>query len=158
MDSKGLTLSVLILLVVTVMICGCINNTSVTSGFTTSTLVPEAIKLHNTGFDEYVKGDYPKALDYFNQSIAADSNYTRAWIDKGNVLVRLNRSEEAVMAYDAALALDNGLAVVWNKRGEALMMSKNYTAARDSFARALELAPDFAEAKKNREAVLKKME
>jgi tetratricopeptide (TPR) repeat protein len=156
MDSKGLTLSVLIL--VTVMSCGCINNTSVTSGFTTSTLVPEAIKLHNTGFDAYVKGDYPTALDYFNQSIAADSNYTRAWIDKGNVLVRLNRSEEAVMAYDTALTQDNGLAVVWNKRGEALMISKKYTAARDSFARALELAPDFAEAKENRETVLKKME
>ena len=39
--------------------------------------------------------DYASALDYYNQSLAADPKYIRAWIDKGNVLVRMNRTDEA---------------------------------------------------------------
>jgi tetratricopeptide (TPR) repeat protein len=157
MDTKRFLLSAHIVLFVAVMICGCINNASSGPGNTSPTPVPAAVDLHNTGFDAYVKGDNPTALEYFNQSIAADPTYTRAWIDKGNVLVRLNRSEEAIVAYDAALVLDNGLAVVWNKRGEAQMATGNYIAARDSFDRALKIAPGFVEAKENRDLVLKKL-
>jgi tetratricopeptide (TPR) repeat protein len=157
MGTKGFILSILSALLVTVMICGCINNTPGTSGVTTSTPVPESVDLHNAGFDAYVKGNYSTALELFNQSIAADPGYTRAWVDKGNVLVRLNRSQEAIVAYDAALARDNSLAVVWNSRGEALMATGNYTAAIDSFDRALQQAPEFIEAKENRDLAKKKL-
>jgi|WetSurMetagenome_2_1015567.scaffolds.fasta_scaffold09234_4 tetratricopeptide (TPR) repeat protein len=158
MGTKGTVLSVLIILFAALIICGCVNNISGTSGLTTSTIVPKAIDLHNTGFDAYLKGDYPTALGYFNQSIAADPNYLRAWIDKGNALVRLNRSEEAVVAYDAALARGPDRADVWNSRGEALMTTGNYTAARDSFDKALQIAPEYAAAKENRDLARKKLQ
>jgi tetratricopeptide (TPR) repeat protein len=157
MNTKRIILSALFVLLVTVFISGCANNASGTSGTTLPTPVPAAVDLHNTGFDAYVKGDNLIALEYFNQSIAADPAYTRAWIDKGNVLVRLNRSEEAIEAYDTALVQDKGLAVVWNRRGVALMATGNYSAARDSFDRALQLAPGFIEAKENRDLLLKKL-
>jgi len=158
MGTRRSVLSVLFVLFVAVIICGCANNISGTSGLTTSTIVPKAIDLHNSGFDAYLKGDYPTALEYFNQSIAADPNYLRAWIDKGNVLVRLNRSEEAVVAYNAALARSPGRADVWNSRGEALMTTGNYTAARDSFDKALQIAPEYAAAKENRDLAQKKLQ
>ena len=43
---------------------------------------------------------------------------------------------------------------VWNSRGKALMATGNYTAARDSFDRAIQLAPEYAEAKENRNLTL----
>jgi tetratricopeptide (TPR) repeat protein len=158
MDTKRSIISVLFVLFEVVIICGCVNNISGSSGLTTSTIIPKAIELHNTGFDAYLKGDYPIALEYFNQSIAADPNYLRAWIDKGNVLVKLNRSEEAIMAYDAALSRAPERADVWNNRGETLMARGNYTAARDSFDKALQIAPEYAAAKENRDLAQKKMQ
>jgi Flp pilus assembly protein TadD len=69
----------------------------------------------------------------------------------------MNRSAEAVLAYDSALALENDLAQVWNKRGAALMATGNFTAARDSFNRALQLAPNYVEAQENLNLTLAKL-
>jgi tetratricopeptide (TPR) repeat protein len=76
---------------------------------------------------------------------------------KGNVLVKLNRTSEAISAFDSALALENNLAIVWNDRGEALMTMRNYTEARDSFEKALQIAPEYATAKINRDLALAKL-
>ena len=37
---------------------------------------------------------------------------------------------------------------VWNSRGKAQMAAGNYIAARDSFDRAIQLAPEYAEAER----------
>lgn len=112
---------------------------------------PVAVSLHMKGFNSYINGNYTAALEQYDQSLAADPAYTRAWMDKGNLLLRMNRTEEAISAYDAALALDSNLPLVWNGRGEALMAQGNYTGAIDSFDRALALAPEYTVAKENRE-------
>jgi tetratricopeptide (TPR) repeat protein len=145
------------MMLIIVLSSGCTGNNAVTHPVTTPTQVPAAVNLHSKGFDSYIKGDYSTALDYFNQSITADPTYTRGWIEKGNVLVKLNRTSEAISSYDSALALENDLALVWNNRGEALMTSENYSEARDSFDKALKIAPDYAKAKENRELVLAKL-
>jgi tetratricopeptide (TPR) repeat protein len=119
--------------------------------------VKAAVDLHKAGFNAYIKGNYTTALDLYNQSITADPKYTRAWIEKGNVLVKLNRTAEAISAYDSALALENNLAIVWNSRGEAQMTIGEYAQARDSFDKALTIAPEFPEAKANRDLALAKL-
>jgi tetratricopeptide (TPR) repeat protein len=119
--------------------------------------VTAAVTLEKKGFEAYINGDYDSALDYYNQSLGADPKYTRAWIDKGNVLIRMNRTAEGIRAYDSALALESDLPELWNTRGEALMATGNYSAARDSFDRAIQLAPDFDQAKKNRNLTLTKL-
>ena len=157
MRSNGIVLAVLAIVLVTVLSSGCTGNNAETNPVMTPAPVPAAVDLHSRGFDAYIKSNYTTALDFYNQSIAADPKYTRAWIDKGNVLVKLNRTSEAISSYDSALALENDLALVWNSRGEALMTIGNYTEARDSFDKALQIAPEYAQAKANRDLALARL-
>ena len=101
MQKRGIVLAVCAIMLVIVLSSGCTsrylskqpscpNCTVVSTPHTGS-----AVDLHNKGFDAYINRDYASALDYYNQSLAADPKYTRAWIDKGNVLVRMNRTVEA---------------------------------------------------------------
>jgi tetratricopeptide (TPR) repeat protein len=157
MRSNGIVLSVIAIMLVTVLCSGCTGNNAGANPVMTPAPVPAAVDLHSRGFDAYIKGNYSTALDFYNQAITADPRYTRAWIDKGNVLVKLNRTSEAISSYDSALALENNLALVWNSRGEALMTIGNYTEARDSFDKALQIAPANAKAKENRDLALAKL-
>jgi tetratricopeptide (TPR) repeat protein len=81
----------------------------------------------------------------------------RSWIEKGNVLISLNRTEEAISAYDSALTLNNDLPRIWNLRGEAQLTLGRYEEALDSFDKALKIAPEYAPAKENRNITLTKM-
>lgn len=146
----------LVLICILVMSSGCINPQSEPPE-TTPTISQVAIDLHMTGFRASVDGDYETALDYYDQSIAADPTFTRVYIDKGNVLIRLNRTEEAIMAYDSALARVNDLPKVWNSRGEALMTIGKYSEALASFDTAISLSPDYQTAKENRNRALEKL-
>ena len=157
MRSHEIVLAVLALMLATVLIAGCTGNNADTTPAMTPAPVPAAVDLHKKGFDAYINGDYANALDLYTQSVTADPKYTRAWMDKGNVLVKLNRTSEAIASYDAALALENNLANVWNSRGEALMTLGRYAEARDSFDKALQLAPEYALAKANRDIATAKL-
>jgi tetratricopeptide (TPR) repeat protein len=163
MHKRGIVLAVCAIMLVIVLSSGCTSDTSKQPSCPNCTAVVlnpapgSAVDLHNKGFDAYINRDYASALDYYNQSLAKDPKFTRAWIDKGNVLVRMNRTVEGIAAYDAALALESDLPELLNTRGEALMATGNYTAALDSFDRAIKLVPDFPEAKENRNLTLTKL-
>jgi tetratricopeptide (TPR) repeat protein len=157
MHGKGIILIVLALILITLLSSGCTGNKSDTNPELTHA-APKAVDLHKQGFDAYSNGNYSLALDLYNQAIAADSNYTRAWMDKGDVLMQLNRYEEAISVYDVVLAREDYLPEVWNSRGEAMMATGNYTAANESFNNAIKLAPEYTKAKENRDLALKKLQ
>jgi tetratricopeptide (TPR) repeat protein len=157
MRSNGIVLAVIFIMLLTVFSSGCTGNNANMNPTITHAPVQTAIDLHKKGFDEYIKGNYPAALDFFNRSISADPKYTRAWIEKGNVLVKLNRSSEAISSYDSALALENNLAVVWNSRGEALITLGRYPEALDSFDNSIKIAPEYAPAIENRNLMRAKL-
>jgi tetratricopeptide (TPR) repeat protein len=162
MRSNGIVMAALAIMLVTVLSSGCTGNNAQTNPTQTNPIITAAparaaVDLHSKGFDAFIKGNYTTALDFYNKAITADPKYIRAWMDKGNVLVKLNRTSEAISSYDSALALENNLAIVWNSRGEALMTIGNYTEALDSFDKALQFAPEFATAKANRDLALAKL-
>jgi len=157
MGIHGIVPAIIGILLITMMSSGCINNNSANQQLLTPTPSIAAVDLYKSGFNEYINGNYSIALDYYNKSIAADSKYLQAWVEKGNVLLRLNRTSEALLAYDSALALESGLPRVWNNRGEALMTLGRYPEARDSFDKSLQLAPEYAQAKENRNLTLEKL-
>jgi Flp pilus assembly protein TadD len=160
MRRNGINLAVLVLMLVAALSSGCTENKTETTVTypSLSPAAPSAVDLHMQGFDAYSNGNYTAALDLYNQAIAVDPGYMRAWMDKGNVLMRLNRSAEAVDAYDVVVTHEDYVPNVWNYRGKALMATGNYSAARDSFDRALQQAPEFAEAKENRDLAQKMLQ
>lgn len=162
MQKYGRMMAVYGLTLVLVLCSGCVSDTPkqqppCPNCTVIQTPLGGAADLHMKGFNAYINGNYATALDYYNKSLAADPKYTRAWIDKGNVLIKLNRTTEAVSAYDSALAIDGNVPEFWNMRGEVLLAAGNYTAARDSFNRALALAPDYNIAAENLNRTLAKM-
>lgn len=157
MRRNEILLVVFILMLAVVLSSGCTEKKAESSQIMTPAPVSETVDLHMKGFNEFIKGNYPEALDYYNQSIAADPKNARAWMDRGNVLVELNQIPAAIASYDSALAIDNNLAIVWNSRGEALMSLGNYSDARDSFDKALLIAPEYENAKANRDLAIAKI-
>jgi tetratricopeptide (TPR) repeat protein len=160
MRRNGIVLAVLALMLVTVLSSGCTGNAPGTTETTplVTTVAPAAIELHKQGSDALINGNYTEALDLYNMAIAVDPGYTRAWLDKGNTLLVLNRSAEAIAVYDVVLAREDFVPNVWNNRGKALMATGNYSAALDSFEKAIQQSPEFTEAKENRDLVLEKMQ
>jgi tetratricopeptide (TPR) repeat protein len=148
---------VVAVMVLTVLNAGCINNNSANQQIMTPTPGAVAVGFFDTGFNAFINGNFDTALENYNKAIAVDPKYTRAFVEKGNVLIKLNRSEEAISAYDSALALEKNLAIVWNSRGEALLTLGRYPEARDSFDKALQIAPEYAKAKENKNLTLDKL-
>ena len=72
----------------------------------------------------------------------------------GLALERAGRVEEALSAYDEAIALKPDHAPAFNNRGLALLAAKRAAEALASFDRALAIDPNYADALSNRGLVL----
>ena len=69
----------------------------------------------------------------------------RAWYNKGDILNRLGRNDEAIRSFDKALELNPRNALAWYKRGGLSGLGRHDEAVR-SFDKALELDPTNAAA------------
>ena len=56
----------------------------------------------------------------FDKAIELQPDYTKAWINKGEILAQLKRYDEAVRAFDAAIEINPNLFEVWYNKGLAL--------------------------------------
>ena len=100
--------------------------------------------------------DFKRAIDYFNQSIAKDSNYAPAYAGLADSYMFLPQySGESPAAFfskaraaaDKALALDNKLAEAHVSMGMVLQDADwNLMEAKREFERAIELNPNYADA------------
>jgi tetratricopeptide (TPR) repeat protein len=163
MHGNRIVLAVFIIMMLTILSSGCTGNNAKTvpsmtpSSVTTHTPDKSAVDLYDKGRDYYIKGNYTAALDFFNKSISTDPKYLDAWRDRGKVLVKLNRTSEAITSYDSALALEKDDYMVWTSRGEALMSLERYSEALDSFDKALKIAPEYNIALESRNLTIAKM-
>jgi len=78
-------------------------------------------------------------------------------IEQGLKLHQAGRLEEALVAFDQALARDPGFAAAWNNRGLALNGLGRLEEALASFARAAQLAPASAAPLSNRGEILRQL-
>ena len=65
----------------------------------------------NRGTAHMIKGNLEDALQLIEQAIELDENYAEAWSNKGVVLERMERFEEAAVSFEKALSI-NGDAVI----------------------------------------------
>lgn len=81
----------------------------------------------------------------------------RELMDKGYSLTELGRLEEALEAYDSAIALKPDYAWAWARRGRTLRVLGRYNEALECYDRALEIQPQYAFAWNGKGIVLERM-
>ncbi len=81
-----------------------------------------------------------------------------AWNQKGLALMNLGKYQEALNSYDQATKSTVRNAEIWNNKGLAYAALGRYQDALQSFNKALGLKPDFADALKNKENVMGKLQ
>lgn len=81
----------------------------------------------------------------------------QAHYEHGTSLRKLGRHDEAIQAFEAAIALNPNFAEAHNSRAIALATLGRYQDALASLDRAIELSPDYAEGHNNRGIVLQEL-
>jgi tetratricopeptide (TPR) repeat protein len=102
-------------------------------------------------------GHTQAAVDAAKQALRLDSSNAVAWSTLADVYAHSQDPglyEQAVAAYDRALALDPGDGEAWNMRGVMLKFRGRYRESLASFDKALALDPENGAAWKNRQITL----
>ena len=117
--------------------------------------------LHLMGQLRFQRQDYGGALAALDRAAtAAPASYpglAEVHANRGEALMLLGRQQEALAAFDQALARDPGLAAAWNNHGLALNALGKPEAALASFARAALLAPGSVEPHGNHGEMLRQL-
>ncbi|MFZ3112809.1 MAG: tetratricopeptide repeat protein [Methanothrix sp.] len=95
---------------------------------------------------------YEEAIKEFDEAVELDPKNEEAWIWKGSVLdAYLNRSAEALLAYNRAIELEGAnagdnqsLSNAWSSKGTALAKLGRYNESFEAFDKAIELNPQIA--------------
>ena len=82
----------------------------------------------------------------YRQAISMRSDYTQAYINRGDILLKLNRTKEAQEVYERALFYDNTNADVYYNLGVVLLEQGRTSQALAYLNKALEFEPDHAQA------------
>lgn len=104
-------------------------------------------------------GNYEGARACFDRAVRLMPGDPQVLLDKGEALFRVARDlsesaapeaatyifEEAVSAYEGAIALERSFPEAWAGKGKALLALGNYHEAIDAFDEAIELNPNFHE-------------
>lgn len=76
------------------------------------------------------------------------------WLEKGNELCNSGQRDEAIKAYDHALAIDKNLIDAWNNKGLVLASLGRFSESLASFKEAIKLSPRHKHALSNMGMVL----
>lgn len=113
----------------------------------------QAKELVDTGYENYQKGNYEEAVNYFLKAAEIDSEDPEIYYLAGVCKSQLMQNEAAIDFYEKALALDPDYAEVHYEKGYSYFLMNEYEKAIASFDKAVESKPDYAEAYVNRGSV-----
>ncbi len=91
--------------------------------------------------------DPTNAYEAIKKALACDPKNKRMLMEKGDICQRLVRPEEAIKSYDGAIALDQSDPFAYFGRGVSFLKLRRYAEAQDSLRTALELNPNFDQAR-----------
>jgi len=60
---------------------------------------------HNMGLVYFYKGDYARAVEYYQKALKLEPSYVNVYFDLASVYMALNRNEDAVEVYKKAATL-----------------------------------------------------
>jgi len=86
-------------------------------------------------------GPYEDAVDYFTRAMEMDPNYSEYYNDRGSVLLKMDRLEEAERDYLRAIELSPPYPEVCTNLGQCYRAMDRMADARQAYSRALDLDP-----------------
>jgi tetratricopeptide (TPR) repeat protein len=113
--------------------------------------------LHLLGVALSQQGNHTEGLRFIDAAMHIEGQSASIYNSRGNVLVALQRFDEAVASYDKAIALTPDYAEAFCNRGGALQELKRFDEALASYNKAIALRPDSAEAFCNRGLALQEL-
>ena len=102
-------------------------------------------------------GQYEKALELVNREIKTDPNNANAWYNKGVLLFKMCRYQDARNSFAQAADIDPEFAEAWYNKGIALMTLGKYLEAIRTFDKAITINPNDCEARQQRDLAQKKI-
>jgi tetratricopeptide (TPR) repeat protein len=90
----------------------------------------------------YASAQYEDALDLYREAVQRHPADAESWSNLGQVLVRLNRSEEAIAAFQRAIALNHDRWAYHFNLGRALGLLNRWEESVQAYERAQRLFPD----------------
>ena len=115
----------------------------------------QSLILERLGRRDEVSASSQVLLD---ELIKSASGNAAEWLDCGELLLGLERYEEALRSYDKTIELDPDSAMAWRSRGAVLGLLERYEEALKSCGKAIELDPDNVQAWGVRGTVLRDLE
>ncbi|MFX0148201.1 MAG: tetratricopeptide repeat protein [Candidatus Hodarchaeota archaeon] len=94
------------------------------------------------------------ALELLDKATQIDPSFDKAWEQKGNINMMLERRENAIKCFNKALELNPDNFMLWVGKGIALLGQKDHQESLKCLDKALELNPNDEMATKARERIL----
>lgn len=106
----------------------------------------KASRYYNLALQLYGQSMYERALVHLEKSAAADSAFSAPSNLRGQIMLELNRPEDAAAEFERAVGLDQHSVAAWAGWGRALLRSGQDDEARDKLRAALDLDESYTEA------------
>lgn len=115
----------------------------------------------NEGYRLAANGSYEQALQAYENATELDPGNEMAWINRGNILTRMNRTDEAGDAYrnalhiiDEMIVADPQNATLWTSSGLLLFNVGDYEQSVMAFDNATSIDPEYEMAWKMKGVIL----
>lgn len=109
---------------------------------------------NNRGFMLAEQGNYPKAIEDYNNAIQLKPDFAQAYYNRGLAYFFQHSFDKAVVDFTSALHLEPGYVDAYNNRGIAFINQGLLDKALADFTKAIEIKPDNAMTFSNRGAIL----
>ncbi|MBU3580225.1 tetratricopeptide repeat protein [Polynucleobacter sp. 73C-SIWE] len=102
--------------------------------------------LISRGLESFISGSYYEALNNFEEVLSDTPTDSGALYHIAGCQIQLHQLNSAQVTIEKALSIDSKDSLAWFRLGQIHYTCKQYELAIDSFGKAIELMPDFADA------------
>lgn len=118
----------------------------------------DAKEFYRVGNEHYEKGDFDKAIEYYNKAVEADPLFDKAYYNRGLAYACKEDYDKAIEDIDKMIELKPNFAEAYYILGLAYEYKQMPEKAIDNYNKALKLNPDFKDAQNRLELTLSKKE